>query len=125
MSLKPGFMDHPKKIFSYLFPSVGNIIFLLFFLYLSFLSGQGLLADGDTGYHIRAGQYILENFSIPKHDIFSYHTPPIPWTAHEWLSEVIMAWIHNYFGLNGIVFFFSFLLSFIYYSDLLELMMAI
>ena len=115
MSLKPGFMDHPKRIFSYLFPSVGNIIFLLIFLHFSFFTGQGLLADGDTGYHIRAGQYILENFSIPKHDIFSYHTPPIPWTAHEWLSEVIMAWIHNYFGLNGIVFFFSFLISLIFY----------
>lgn len=115
MSLKPGFMDHSKKIFSYLFPSVGNIIFLSIFLHFSFFTGQGLLADGDTGYHIRAGQYILENFSIPKHDIFSYHTPPIPWIAHEWLSEVIMAWIHNYFGLNGIVFFFSFLISLVFY----------
>lgn len=79
------------KIQRYLIPSISDIIFISVFLYLSLSIGNSLLNDGDTGYHIRAGDYIIENLSIPKKDLFSYHYPPFPWTAHEWLSEVVMA----------------------------------
>jgi hypothetical protein len=82
---------------------------------LSFSAGKRLLNDGDTGYHIRAGEYIIDTLSIPKHDIFSFLSPPLPWTAHEWLSEVIMAILHRAFGLTGITIFFSFLISLVYY----------
>src|SRR5210317_829607 len=47
--------------------------------------------------------------------MFSFLSPPIPWTAHEWLSEVMMAAINGIFGLTGIVIFFSILISFVYY----------
>lgn len=95
-------------------PSISVMLFLVVFLYLSFYAGKGLLNDGDTGYHIRAGEYIIENLTIPKNDIFSFHSPPIPWTAHEWLSEVIMAIIHKISGLTGVVIFFSFLIALTY-----------
>ena len=92
-------------------PSIADLFFIMILFFLSFSSRSGLLGDGDTGYHIRAGEYIIATHSIPKSDIFSFHTPPIPWTAHEWLSEVIMAVVHSLFGLNGIVAFFAFLLA--------------
>lgn len=94
-----------------LLPSIADFFFIAIFFYLFFAPNSGLLEDGDTGYHIRAGQYILDTFSIPKYDIFSYHTPPLAWTAHEWLSEVVMAGIHHLLGLTGIVAFFAFLLA--------------
>lgn len=103
------------KIRGFFIPSIADIIFISIFLYLSFYVGNSLLNDGDTGYHIRAGEYILENLSVPKFDIFSYHSPPLQWTAHEWLSEVIMAAIYRLSGLTGIVLFFSFLIAFSYY----------
>lgn len=96
-------------------PSISDILFVIPFLCLSFYPENGLLNDGDTGYHIRAGEFILDTLSIPRQDIFSLHSPPIPWTAHEWLSEVIMALIHRSFGLTGVVIFFSFLISLVYY----------
>ena len=108
-------MNDTKKIISFLIPSIADIIFISLFLYLSFYAGIGLLNDGDTGYHIRAGEYIIDTVTIPKHDIFSFLTPPLPWTTHEWFSEVIMATLHRAFGLTGITIFFSFLISFIYY----------
>lgn len=101
-----------KKLF---LPSIADILFVSIFLFLSFHAGNSLLNDGDTGYHIRAGEYIIETLSIPKKDIFSYLSPPLPWTAHEWLSEVIMALIHNVSGLTGIVIFFSFTIASAYY----------
>ena len=106
--------NESKKIISFLIPSIADVIFISLFLFLSFSAGKGLLNDGDTGYHIRAGEYIIETLSIPKQDIFSFLSPPLPWTAHEWLSEVIMATIHRVFGLSGIVIFFSFIISLVY-----------
>ena len=96
------------------FPSIGNTIFLVIFLYLCF-TGQRLLDDGDTGFHIRAGEFIIENHIVPKFDIFSFHTPPIPWIAHEWLSEVLMGGVHKYFGLTGVGVLFSFTIATIFY----------
>ena len=102
-----------KKILFY-FPSIGNVIFLSIFLFFSF-TAQRLLDDGDTGYHIKAGEFIIENHFVPKVDIFSFHTPAIPWIAHEWLSEVLMGWVHIYFGLNGVVILFSFTIASLFY----------
>jgi hypothetical protein len=108
-------MNKSRKIKSLLIPSIADIIFISLFLYLSFCVGKRLLFDCDTGYHIRAGEHIINTFLVPKHDIFSFLTPPIPWTAHEWLSEVIMAMVHRAFGLTGIVIFFSLIISLVYY----------
>lgn len=102
-------------------PSLADMLFLSIFLYLGLSRGVGLLGDGDTGYHIRAGEWILEHRSIPRLDIFSFHSPPIPWTAHEWLSEVIMALVHQVSGLTGIVVFFAFLLALTFYLLFLSL----
>ena len=98
----------------YLIPTVGQSLFLIVFLFLSFQSRTILLNDADTGYHIRAGEYILKTFSVPSHDIFSFLSPPPKWTAHEWLSEVVMALLHRAFGLTGVVLFFIFLISVTY-----------
>jgi hypothetical protein len=96
-------------------PTIADLLFVIPFLCLSFYPDNGLLEDGDTGYHIRTGEFILDTFSIPRHDIFSFLSPPIPWTAHEWLSEVIMAIVHMAFGLTGVVVFFALLISLVYY----------
>jgi hypothetical protein len=94
-----------------LLPTIADLLFVNFFLFLLFVIGDGLLRDGDTGYHIRTGEFILRTRTIPKHDIFSFISPPLPWTAHEWLSEVIMALVHQAFGLTGIVIVFSLVIS--------------
>jgi hypothetical protein len=101
----------PPQSRSSLLPSFGSAIFLGIFLILLLKSGSILLADGDTGYHIRTGEYIIHNRTIPTHDLFSYLAPPPAWTAHEWLSEVVMAVIFRASGLSGIVIFFSFFLA--------------
>src|SRR5260370_25589810 len=62
-----------------------------------------LLADSDTGWHIRAGEWILKNGRVPATDIFSFTKAGQPWFAWEWLSDVLMAFIHRHFSLPGIV----------------------
>jgi hypothetical protein len=104
-----------RKIPQYLLPSLAQIAFLIVFIACFTGSGGFLLGDGDTGYHIRAGEIILKDLAVPRHDPFSFITPTLPWTAHEWLSEVVMAIVHNALGLPGIVFLFALLLSTTYW----------
>jgi hypothetical protein len=61
----------------------------------------GLLHDGDTGWHIRTGEYILD-YGVPSHDLFSFSRAGQPWFAWEWLSELIFARIHRGWGLAGV-----------------------
>jgi len=104
-----------RKIPQYILPSLSQMVFLIVFIACFTGSGSFLLGDGDTGYHIRAGEIILKDLAVPRHDPFSFITPPLPWTAHEWLSEVVMAIVHNALGLPGMVFLFALLLSTTYW----------
>ena len=109
--VKDGSTRSPRPFAAILLPSIGNIIFVSLLFVLAFHSGQGLLADGDTGYHIRTGEIILRTWQVPSQDPYSYHSPPLKWTAHEWLSEIIMAVVFSTFGLTGVVLFFAFVLA--------------
>jgi hypothetical protein len=116
-------MDKNRPPSSYLIPSIADLFFVTTLFVLFFSSKCGLLGDGDTGYHIRAGEYILRTGSIPKFDIFSYHTPPLPWTAHEWLAEALMGAVHQVAGLTGVIAFYAVLLGLITYV-LFKVLMA-
>jgi len=54
--------------------------------------------DGDTSWHIVAGQWILRHQAVPTTDPFSFTFAGAPWHAHEWLAEVVMAAL---FALGG------------------------
>lgn len=104
-----------KNKSNFFIPSLANILFFVLFLNLSLYPGAGLLNDADTGWHIRMGEHILNTLSVPKHDIFSFSNPPLHWLNSAWLSDVIMALIHSAFGLTGVVIFFAFLISIVYF----------
>lgn len=65
------------------------------------------ISGNDFWWHIKAGEWICENKQVPKTDIFSWYgmSLNIPWTAHEWLSEVVFYIIHKYSGDIGIYLF--------------------
>lgn len=63
----------------------------------------GLLSDGDTGWHIRTGEYILDNLRVPTVDLFSFSKPGEPWFAWEWGSDVIFAALVRFGGLKALV----------------------
>lgn len=63
----------------------------------------GLLVDGDTGWHIRTGQYVLQHGSVPRSDLFSFSKAGQPWFAWEWLADAVMALLHEWSGLKGVV----------------------
>lgn len=89
-----------------LLPSVADLLFIALLLALSCGAlGRLLLRDGDTGWHIRNGQQILRTHAIPRVDSFSATMSGHAWYAWEWLYDLLIAAIHQVFGLNGVVFY--------------------
>ena len=96
-----------------LVPSLSDCLFLAILLW-GFAAGSGwsvLLADGDTGWHIRTGEYILKTHSVPSRDLFSFSKAGEPWFAWEWLSDVTLAALHGLWGLKGVAVFTGLVLS--------------
>jgi hypothetical protein len=78
------------------------LVGVLVYLYV-FYAGTALLKDGDTYWHIATGQWILQHGTVPAADPFSHTMPGAPWTAHEWLSEVMLAIAHQWGNWTGVV----------------------
>lgn len=98
--------------YHYLIPRISDVLFVAVLLYTSVFAGTRLLGDGDTGYHIRAGELMLKSGAILHSDPFSYISPQLPWTAHEWLAEIIMALCHQAAGLPGVVLLYALVIAF-------------
>ena len=88
----------------WLAPPLTEVVFLTMLLWLV-VGGQAraLLSDGDTGWHIRTGQFILTERRFPTQDLFSYSRPGAEWFAWEWGADVLFALAHRAGGLQGVV----------------------
>jgi len=90
-----------------LLPSLADIAFLMpIALLIGRMGGLTvLLGDGDTGWHIRTGEWILAHHAVPYRDLFSYSKPDSIWYAWEWLADVVFAGLNKAGGLAAISLF--------------------
>lgn len=61
-----------------------------------------VLQDADTFWHLAAGRWMLEHGAVPTVDAFSHSMPGAPWTAFEWLSELVMVGVYQLGGWAGL-----------------------
>jgi hypothetical protein len=90
----------------WLIPSFADLQFLSVLAFLFALGTAGwaqLLIDGDAGWHIRTGQWIIAHQTVPSTDFFSFTKPGQPWFAWEWLAEAIFGGLHSFGGLKAVV----------------------
>ncbi len=87
------------------FPSLTDVAFILpiLFVFLRLNGFSGFLGDGDTGWHLRTGEWILQNGRVPDRDLFSFTKAGQPWFAWEWLWDVIFAKLHQWGGLAAVI----------------------
>jgi hypothetical protein len=86
--------------------SLSDCFFIALISWLFIFGASGwiaLLGDGDTGWHIRTGQYILAQHAVPMQDLFSFSRPGAPWFAWEWLTDVFFAGLFQVGELKAIV----------------------
>jgi hypothetical protein len=90
---------------AHILPSLTDLAFLmpLIFVFFKLDGAHTLLGDGDTGWHVRTGEWILAHHQVPHTDMFSFSRPGAPWFAWEWLWDVLFAMLHQRWGLAGVV----------------------
>jgi len=86
--------------FKYWFPVI--LVFSLIFLF-TFKT----IGDIDIGYHLRGGQWILENKSFHKNDVFTYTVNKNEYIALHWPFQIIIYLIYKISGYNGLTIFTS------------------
>jgi hypothetical protein len=88
-----------------IFPSFLDFAFLapLGFLIARTNGFQTLLGDGDTGWHIRTGDWMLQNGKIPVADFFSFSKPGGEWFAWEWLWDGAFSWLQKAGGMAAVL----------------------
>lgn len=70
---------------------------------LAFVGPMRATADTDTWWHLRTGDWILEQGTLPRTDPFSWTAEGRSWVTHEWLSQVIYAAIYRLAGAAGLL----------------------
>ncbi len=102
-----------SSILPRLLPSMTDLAFVmpLIFLYCGMQGARTLLSDGDTGWHLRTGEWILAHGRVPDHDIFSFTRPGQPWFAWEWLWDAGFGWLHVHAGMAAVVWANSLILA--------------
>ena len=58
--------------------------------------------DPDFWWHLATGRWMLANGRLPNHDLYTYTVAGHPWIDHEYLAEILMAWLHSWGGLAAI-----------------------
>ncbi len=76
------------------------LVFLVFFL---------PAVDTDLGWHLRYGQYFLENRQILKENTFTYFLPDYKWAYSTGFFDLTTAIIFNSLGLLGLAFAYGLL----------------
>ena len=81
--------------------------------FLIFILSFRLLSDPDLGFHLKAGKWIVENRTVPDHDISTYTVSTHEYIDLHWLFQICIYFIFSatgYKGLSLLVTFLSFTL---------------
>ena len=65
------------------------------------LLGRSVLADPDTFWHVATGRWIFHHGTVPVADPFSHTMPGAPWSAWEWLAQLVLAGANTAMGWPG------------------------
>jgi hypothetical protein len=81
-----------------------SLLSLLVFTF-AFLMAVEKVHNNDIWWHLKTGQWIIENGKIPVTDPFTFTIPEAAWTPHYWLSDVLFAAVFRVSGLGGLILF--------------------
>ena len=55
--------------------------------------------DPDFWWHLRTGYWMLQNGRLPSHDLYTFTVMSHSWIDHEYLTEILMAYLRSWGGL--------------------------
>jgi tetratricopeptide (TPR) repeat protein len=102
-------LQHFNQFFNRTFTNnIWAVPFIFVFIFITILSSR-LLSDPDLGFHLNSGKYIVENFSFPDKDVFTYTSTNNDYVDLQWLFQVIIFVLYNITGYVGLSIFVTIL----------------
>ncbi len=80
-------------------PTLSDVIAVLVLLFVLLIRPH--ITGYDVWWHLRTGALLLGG-EFPRSDPFSFTAAGAPWVLHEWLAQVIMAWLCDRGGEVGL-----------------------
>ncbi len=75
----------------------------LYFVIVIISMTPNVATDPDIGWHLSAGQWMVEHGTVPTTDPFSLYGKGKPWVAYSWLFELMVYGLVQAFGMAGLV----------------------
>src|SRR5436309_505590 len=82
---------------------LGSVMVVILWLFI------GPEQDPDFWWHLRIGEWMVQNRHLPSTDIFTFTAANHVWTDHEYLTEILMWLTFNSLGLTALVINFGLL----------------
>jgi len=82
---------------------LGSVMVVILWLFI------GPEQDPDFWWHLRIGEWMVQNRHLPSTDIFTFTAANHVWTDHEYLTEILMWLTFNSLGLTALVILFGLL----------------
>jgi branched-subunit amino acid transport protein AzlD len=86
--------------------TIRRLVIALAFLGIIFMAIRPMI-DTDTWWHLRTGQWIMENQALPDVDRFSLTRSGEPWYYPGWMSEILMFQVFSLGGLAALNLLFT------------------
>ncbi|WP_026882854.1 hypothetical protein [Clostridium akagii] len=88
---------------------IKGLFYIIFFvcLFFAFFYGLTFKIVNDGFWHIKVGEYIIKNLTIPYNDIFSWYgkSMNLKWISHEWLFGVVAYLVYSIHGFTSVAIF--------------------
>src|ERR1700731_2619382 len=68
-------------------------------------ASETTVRDPDIWWHLKTGDWIVQNHAVPYTGIFSRTAGNRPWVAYSWGYEVLLSRANAWFGLVGFAMF--------------------
>jgi len=78
-----------------------RLVIAILFLAL-FAMAVRVAVDSDTFWHLRSGEWMLDNGRLLDFDVFSHTRLNQPWINHSWLSEIFLAVTYRVGGFSAL-----------------------
>ncbi|MFC2092363.1 tetratricopeptide repeat protein [Bacteroidota bacterium] len=97
-------------------------ISLIFLTILIILFSFRTIYNYDLGFHLRGGQWITENLTVPDNDVYTYTVNHNKYVDMHWLYQVIVYGIYSLFSYVGIILMNSIFILVVFYLLLKRMM---
>lgn len=92
-----------------------TLILLSILIFLFFLNNSFNYLDPDLGWHLKAGQDIIQDQKVSTINYYNYTLNNVEWVNHEWLLDTFSYFIYNNFNYIVLSSVFAFLTTLVFY----------